>query len=225
MFESSPPTRQPIAKIIASLALHCGVIALLIHHVSSHPLTVVSLPGTPLGTHLELTYLPGRPPSPVLSAHAKAKPDKSEPEQVQPKPTEAVTPSAATIFPAPPRPHLAFSQPAAAMHNAPVSAAPDATTGSDSLGNGNIQIALTTYSPSPRPDLSRLPRGTQGDVILDVTIDPSGKVADVAVVRTLGFGIDEAVISTVRTWLFRPATKDGVPVASAQDVLFHYGPA
>jgi periplasmic protein TonB len=224
MFESPPHIRQPFAKIATSIALHCGVIALLIHQFASHPITVVTLPGTPLGTHLEIAYLPGRPPSPALSAHSKTKPAPSSPKLVQPKAAETITPSAATLAPPPPRPHLAFSPPTPTLSNAPTSAAPDATVGSDSLGNGNIQIALTTYSPSPRPDLSRLPRGTQGDVILDVTIDPDGKVADVAVVRTLGYGIDEAVINTVRTWLFRPATKDGRPVASAQDVLFHYGP-
>ncbi len=108
--------------------------------------------------------------------------------------------------------------------SAPASATPDSSTGSDSWGSGAIQIALTTYSPSPAPDLSVLPHGVQGDVVVDVTIDPSGKVADLAVLRTLGYGIESSVIGTLKTWTFRPATKDGTPIASVQELHFHFGP-
>lgn len=225
MFERPPQIRQPFAKVIASLAVHGGLIVLLLHRLPLMPVGQVTLPGTALGTHLDLTYLPGRAPTATLSPHVKLKSAPSHPKQVEPEPAQTVTPSAATLSPPPPpRPHLALSQSASIPINATASAAPDAAMGSDSLGSGNIQIALTTYSPSPRPDLSLLPRGIQGDIVLDVTIDPSGKVAEVAIVRTLGYGIDEAVVSTVRTWVFRPATRDGIPVSSAQDVLFHYGP-
>jgi protein TonB len=108
--------------------------------------------------------------------------------------------------------------------SSPAAAIPDSNSGSDSWGSGAIQIALTTYSPSPAPDLSVLPHGIQGDVVVDVTIDPSGKVADLAVLHTLGYGIESSVIGTLRTWTFRPATKDGNPIASVQELHFHFGP-
>ena len=101
---------------------------------------------------------------------------------------------------------------------------PDANSGSDSWGSGSVEIALTTYSPSPAPDLSVLPHGVQGDVIVDVTIDPDGKVADLAVLHTLGYGIESSVIGTLKTWTFRPAKKDGTPIASVQELHFHFGP-
>jgi periplasmic protein TonB len=99
------------------------------------------------------------------------------------------------------------------------------TSSNDALGSDDIQIALTTYSPSPKPDLSRLPRGAQGEVVLDVTIDPTGQVADLQILASLGYGVDGTVVDTVRTWKFSPATRDGVPVASVQELHFHYGPA
>ena len=108
--------------------------------------------------------------------------------------------------------------------SSPASATPDSSSGSDSYGSGSIQIALTTYSPSPVPDLSALPHGVQGDVVVDVTIDPTGKVADLAVLHTLGYGIESSVIGTLKTWTFRPATKDGTPIASVQELHFHFGP-
>jgi protein TonB len=38
----------------------------------------------------------------------------------------------------------------------------------------------------------------------------------------LGPAIDENVIATVQQWTFHPATKDGQPVASEQELHFHY---
>jgi protein TonB len=108
--------------------------------------------------------------------------------------------------------------------SSPVSATPDQTKGTDSWGSGDVEIAFTTYSPSPVPDLSVLPHGAQGDVVLDVTINPDGKVGDLAVLKTLGYGIESNVVSTVRTWVFRPATKGGIPIASVQELHFHFGP-
>ena len=71
----------------------------------------------------------------------------------------------------------------------------------------------------------RLPgneRGTKGDVILDIVIDPTGKIADIKMTSGLGHGIDETIIATVQQWTFRPATRDGQPVASEQELHFHY---
>jgi TonB family protein len=43
-------------------------------------------------------------------------------------------------------------------------------------------------------------------------IDDSGNVADVKVVRPADRGTDESAAHTLRTWKFKPATKDGKPV-------------
>ena len=51
-----------------------------------------------------------------------------------------------------------------------------------------------------------------------------GKVAELAVLHTLGYGIESSVIGTLKTWTFRPATKDGNPIASVQELHFHFGP-
>jgi protein TonB len=62
----------------------------------------------------------------------------------------------------------------------------------------------------------------QGDVIVDITINSDGKIGDLTVLKTVGYGIEASVINTVRTWTFQPATRDGVPVASVQELLFHF---
>ena len=58
--------------------------------------------------------------------------------------------------------------------------------------------------------------------MLDAVIDEHGRVTQLTLLKGLAPAIDQAVIATVRQWLFTPATKDGVPVASEQEFHFHY---
>jgi periplasmic protein TonB len=198
--------RIHLGPAIASFGAHAAAGLLLLLALHHHPVRVFTLPGTNLGDRMEITYLPGRAPAPAVHTQARIKP-RIVPVHAAPAAPKAV-----------PAPTPAASLPA------PAAAVPDTTTGSDSWGSGSIQIAFTTYSPSPAPDLSVLPRGTQGDVVIDVTIDPNGKVSDLAVLHTVGFGIENSVLNTLRTWTFRPATKDGTPIASIQELHFHFGP-
>ena len=224
MFERLSLPRLRLTTTAGSAAVHAAVLAALLHLAHTRPIRV-TLPGTSLGSTVQLTYIPGRAPVPRLSTKPKARPANSAHQLKKPDPAlPQVDPTEKALI-APPRPQLTPLRQSSADTNAPPSETPNANSGSDSWGSGDIQIALTTYSPSPRPDLSRLPRGLQGDVVLDVTIDPTGKVADLQVLRALGYGVESNVVETVRKWTFRPATRDGMPVASVQELHFHYGPA
>jgi protein TonB len=206
VFSPLPIRRRPLGPTSLSLAAHAVLAGVFLIVLRQHPVKVFTLPGSDLGTRVELAYLPGRAPAPTPRPQAKVKP--------KAVPTPKITPAPAVEAAKTPSPNL----------SSPASAVPDSSSGSDSWGSGSIQIALTTYSPSPAPDLSVLPHGVQGDVVVDVTIDPSGKVADLAVLHSLGYGIETSVIGTLRTWTFRPATKDGNPISSVQELHFHFGP-
>ena len=204
-------------SVSASLAVHLLAVAVFLGFVYSHPARVINPPGTPSGTRVDLVYLPGTPPASALHTAAKTKPVT----------VAKLTPSSAPLLPALPLPALprVTLTPAAPNSSSP-SNAPDQTKGSGSWGPDDAQqIALTTYSPRPAPDLSVLPRGLQGNVIVDVTINIDGTVSDLRLRKTLGYGIELSVVNTLRSWTFRPATKDGVPVASEQELIFHFGPA
>ena len=82
------------------------------------------------------------------------------------------------------------------------------------------QPALPVVGPDvPR---SSLPPGIQGDVVVEITIDTQGNVAETRVLQSLGPEVDEKVVATLHTWHFRPATTDGVANVSKQDVHFHF---
>ena len=78
--------------------------------------------------------------------------------------------------------------------------------------------------PIVGPDVPRssLPAGIQGDVIVEITIDTQGNVAQTRVLQSLGPEVDDKVVATLHTWHFRPATTDGVANVSKQDVHFHF---
>jgi periplasmic protein TonB len=204
MFESAARKSETGWWVGCSLLLHAALLIVLVH--TGHDIRVRAfLPGTPQGAHIDLSYLPGGAPPPAPSVVRKHAP--------------AVARESRLALPAKPMPTAAPPSETATSSHAATSA-----SSNDALGSEDIQIALTTYSPSPKPDLSRLPHGAQGEVVVDVTIDPTGQVADLQILATLGYGIDDAVSQTVRTWRFTPATRDGVAVASVQELHFHYGP-
>jgi periplasmic protein TonB len=197
-------TRSP-RYAAASVALHLLLLGILIHQRAAW-IAPIRLPGNEQGTNLSVVYLPGRAPVQAATPNPKALPQQAQSN---------------TPVPTPPTQQQKTTT-ASPNTNSPASPDPNSTTGADSLGSGNINIALVSYFPSPKPDLSTLPRGTKGDVILDVVIDTTGKIADIKMASGLGHGIDETVIATVQQWTFHPATRDGQPVASEQELRFHY---
>jgi TonB family protein len=49
--------------------------------------------------------------------------------------------------------------------------------------------------------------------LLSIVIDVDGRARDIRVVKSLGMGLDEKAIEAVTRWRFKPALKNGRPVA------------
>lgn len=158
------------------------------------------LPGTRNGVQLLTYYSPGST-LPATST-VPTKPVEKQKPAPEAKPTiVAPTPQSAPIPDAKPG---------------------DANSGQSGLGDGNITIALQKYFPYPKPSLTSLPPGAAGDVILKAVIDEHGKIAALTLLAGLGPAIDNDVIQTVNQWVYTPAMKDGFPVASVEELHFHY---
>ncbi|MGA7399493.1 MAG: energy transducer TonB [Candidatus Sulfotelmatobacter sp.] len=78
---------------------------------------------------------------------------------------------------------------------------------------------------SPEPEFSEEARKAkyQGTCTLMIVVDTDGKPINLRVVSSLGMGLDEKALETVRTWRFEPGQKDGHPVKveMAVEVDFH----
>jgi TonB family protein len=107
--------------------------------------------------------------------------------------------------------------------NRPTGPAAGSLYGSLSYGTLNgpeIRPALPIVSPDPvfGSDVASL----QGDVIVEITIDEVGTIVQKVVIQCLGPAVDERVLAALERWHFTPASKNGVPIPSKQDVYYHF---
>ena len=70
------------------------------------------------------------------------------------------------------------------------------------------------------PELAKRAR-IEGDVVIECTIDPSGRVVNAVVTRSIPV-LDEAAIDAVRSWRYRPTLVDGVPVPVLMTVTVRF---
>jgi periplasmic protein TonB len=102
--------------------------------------------------------------------------------------------------------------------------------GGPGVGPGIFHLGESGVSPpkaifQPEPEFSEEARKAkyQGVVTLSVIVGPDGRIHDPRVVRSLGMGLDEEALKTVKLWKFEPGKKNGQPVSVAVyiDVDFH----
>ncbi|MGH9433627.1 MAG: energy transducer TonB [Terriglobia bacterium] len=77
---------------------------------------------------------------------------------------------------------------------------------------GNVTEPIAIYEPDPPYSEQARKAKFQGTVVLAIIIDAQGDVRDEQIIKALGLGLDEEAMKTVRTWKFKPAMRNGVPV-------------
>lgn len=79
-------------------------------------------------------------------------------------------------------------------------------------GTGAIVGPVLVYKTEPEySDEARRAR-VQGLVVLSIEVGVDGMAKNIEVRQSLGMGLDERAIETVRHWRFRPATRNGKPI-------------
>lgn len=151
-------------------------------------------------------------------------PEQSRISQEQPKlPLRAkLTPK-----PAPPKPEPKHrEEPAETASNAPELTArggsPYGRVPGSPLSGDEVTPAFPDVFPDPPVSRADLPKGVQGDVIVEVTIDPQGNVVETKLLQGIGYGVEDKVLAVLQRWHFHPATRYGMTIASQHIVHFHY---
>ncbi|MGE3774599.1 MAG: energy transducer TonB [Gammaproteobacteria bacterium] len=151
---------------------------------------------------------PPPPPKPEPKPKPKPKPvPKPKPEpRPEPPPPAPVEPTPAPPSPSPPAPPSARpAAPAAAVATAPREAVYVAP-----VPVGKVQ---------PNFPLLARRRGWEGTVVVRFEVDTAGKIANVEVAQSSGRSIlDEEAVRAVKRRPFKPATRDGVPVAAQHTI-------
>lgn len=71
----------------------------------------------------------------------------------------------------------------------------------------------TIYQPSPRYSVAMRYDQVHGAVKVSFLVDSTGNVSDLVVVKASDRRMAVAAVEAVRSWKFRPALKNGEPVA------------
>jgi TonB family protein len=105
-------------------------------------------------------------------------------------------------------------------HGAPAGLPYGSVPGGPIYGN-EIRPALPVTMPDPVVYPWQLPP-SEGNVVIEFTIDERGEVIRTEVIHSMGPELDEKALAAAGNWRFRPATKNGVAIASKQDYIFHF---
>lgn len=107
---------------------------------------------------------------------------------------------------------------------APSAGSPYGSLSDEATAGEEIRPALPAVTSEPHVNPEDLRGIAEGNVVIEITIDESGAIVNKTVVQSMGPAIDGQVLAALENWRFRPATRDGVPIPSKQDVVYHFKP-
>ena len=235
MFEHSLVTRQKNSRRGWTLALAVGLHGAALATVvlaSSWSIPEVTPPDQIVAftPPIDATYLtfeqPERPAVPPPAPEPAPAPAPSDPAPVQPSTPQETQPQ--TVPDTAPGPSTPADGPLVDS-GAPPSSGPSDGGGGEGdgpaapawgPGDGEVAVALDARMTRPEAISRPHPRYTEqariarrtGVVIVQATIDRTGHVTDVRLIKGLGLGLDESAMTAVQQWRFKPATLAGRPV-------------
>jgi TonB family protein len=212
--KSTNPAKRRLPSILLSLALHLSILALAVQLgrmartrvIEPADRPVVALLENAGGSHAVKIPLPAS----NFAAHTR-------------KPTQDPEAGRKSIVP--------LEQPQRAMSGGGAPKTPHTGDGSNQAMTGNgsdaedARPAFPTYSPRPPvTDRALLPT-SEVKIVVDVDLDALGQVVHETLVKGMGTKLDQIVLETVKTWRFQPATVNGKPVPSEDELIFPFNPS
>jgi TonB family protein len=86
----------------------------------------------------------------------------------------------------------------------------------------DYQLAVQTSGEWPSISAAQVPPHFEQLVIVEVTIDTEGRVAEARIVGgVVDATIAQKLLSTIREFKYSPAKRDGVPIPSQKDLVIH----
>lgn len=84
--------------------------------------------------------------------------------------------------------------------------------GVEKIGHG-VSAPIAIKTPEAKYTREARKEKIQGTCIVSIIVDAKGTPENPKVVRPLGHGLDETALASVKKYRFKPAMKDGLPVA------------
>jgi periplasmic protein TonB len=99
---------------------------------------------------------------------------------------------------------------------------PDSGTGTYRPGVGGVSQPVPIFTPEAEFSDEARRQKYEGVCLISVIIDAQGNPQSPRVVRALGMGLDEKALQAVMKYRFKPARKDGKPVAVRISVMVNF---
>jgi TonB family protein len=77
----------------------------------------------------------------------------------------------------------------------------------------DVSAPVPTYTPEAKYTREARKKKIQGHCLVSIIVDAAGVPQNPRVVRPVGYGLDESALAAVKKYKFKPAMKDGHPVA------------
>jgi hypothetical protein len=225
--DSASARRQRWARW-GSVALHAGVLALLLREPEALLLNPVSIAIGQNGTSVTF-QLSWRSKKPDRSTHSSA--DNATQRYLHQRLGHEKltwkTPKQLAKLP-PPLPvtrtekeDKAETQTLSALGHGAQAGLPYGTLANGQFYGNEIRPALPISTSDPVVWPWQLP-DFAGNEVIEITIDERGEIVDKKVLQSLGPNIDTKCLAALENWHFHPATKNGSPIPSKQDAIFPF---
>jgi len=107
---------------------------------------------------------------------------------------------------------------------APSAGSPYGSLSDGSATGEDVRPALPAVTSEPHVNSDDLRGLPEGNVVVEIVIDETGNIVRKSVTQSMGPAVDGKVLAALENWHFHPATRDGVPIPSKQDVVYHFKP-
>ena len=222
-------TAKSQRKVLAgSLLAHAVVFAWLLHTPGPLLINPTSLAEGRNGRVLARLYFPTQSPDDSSTSssdsatqvyrHQRLGHDKLT---LKPNPAPAKLPSLSVAIPPSGAEDDAKTATLSSLGHGAAAGLPYGTLPGGPVYGDEIRPALPVTTSDPVAYHWELP-GSEGRVVVEITIDERGEIVRKTILESLGTRIDKRVLAALEQWHFHPATHNGVAIASKQDAIFHF---
>ncbi len=87
---------------------------------------------------------------------------------------------------------------------------------------GNVQVANLIRQVKPPYPPQALASDIEGSVILSAVIGTDGSLSSIRVLKSMGQEMDEAAMSAVSQWMYKPTLLNGEPAEVSTDITVSF---
>lgn len=221
-------TRRQRWLRMGSLALHGLLLAWLLHTPNPQLLTAVSVVLGQNGKSVTRLYWPSKSPDDSSQSSSDSATQRYRHQRLSHEKLTWRAPAQPAKLAAPQNPLArtetqdnSTTQTLSALGHGAQAGLPYGTLNRGSLSGDEIRPALPVTTSDPAAYPWELP-DSEGNVVVEIVIDERGDIVAKTVLQSLGPKLDEKVLLALQNWRFQPATRNGSPIASKQDAIFHF---